>query len=364
MKKIKELVSWKYIIELIFMVAFYMMLDKSGIIKYVVAMCVSVAFLYFGRKKRWSADALICVALPVVLYLTLGGVGTLLSGTPQATSVKEVLFWIVPLIVTFSVYTFYEQSMHHIVDIQFWASCIAYLYPRLRFIIEHSISESTYAFVFGAFGIYYAYRRNWSKFAISMILMYLANKRIAMLACAVALLILFVQWVFKNSKELMIVIWGVVSTGIFYYVFLIHSGLLRYFCNRLGIDSKGRVQTYARFSEMYDFSPWFFGKGLGNIENILNQWQIKYYGNLHNDLLKFYLEIGFIGLLVFLAGYGIALIIAEKKFGKGPMSFMLSMVIYYMLLCATDNVSIYIIYLVPMYSMMFAVLALGKNDTC
>ena len=48
--------------------------------------------------------------------------------------------------------------------------------------------------------------------------------------------------------------------------------------------------------------------------------------------------------------------IIREKIGKSKMCFVTSIAIYSMLLYATDNVSIYVMYLLPMYSVMLAVL--------
>ena len=108
---------------------------------------------------------------------------------------------------------------------------------------------------------------------------------------------------------------------------------------------------------MYEFSPFFFGNGLGNIKNILDCWAIPTYDHLHNDLLKFYIELGFLGLLLLLLGFAICFFRVGRKIGKPQMTFLLVMAVYSIVLFATDNVSIYILYLIPMYSMCFAVLA-------
>ncbi len=363
-KSIKRIIPLKYMLELVLMSVLYMMLETSGAKKYGIVLVVCAIFFFLGRKNSWSADAMLCVVVPPIIYIFAGGISTLFDLRTQITSIKEIFFWLIPIFFAFSQYTYYGESMSRIVDIQFWASCIGYLYPRLRFILEHSNSESTYAFVFGAFTIYYAYQKKWGKLLVAIFLMYLSNKRIAMLAVAVSLMLSLILWIFKKSKEVLMVMWGCVSAGVFYYIFLIHSGLLRYFCNRLGIDSKGRVQIYARFSEMYDFSPTFLGNGLGCVENILDNWQIRYYGNLHNDLLKFYFEVGFIGLIIFLVSYGLSFLIIGQRFGKAQMCFIFTIITYFIVLCATDNVSIYILYLIPMYSMMFAVLSKRNDETC
>ena len=99
------------------------------------------------------------------------------------------------------------------------------------------------------------------------------------------------------------------------------------------------------------------GHGLGIVEELLTAWRIQDFSNLHNDLLKFHIELGFVGFILLLASYGAVFYLVEKHYGASKLKLFLSMVIYTMMLFATDNVSIYVIYLIPVYSIYFAVLA-------
>ena len=56
------------------------------------------------------------------------------------------------------------------------------------------------------------------------------------------------------------------------------------------------------------------------------------------------------------------LYVAEKKFGESKMSFLLVLSVYTMVMFMTDNVSIYMLYLVPLYSTFFAVLASKREN--
>ena len=85
------------------------------------------------------------------------------------------------------------------------------------------------------------------------------------------------------------------------------------------------------------------------------------FANLHNDLLKFYIELGFIGFLIYLASFGAAFYFVDKYFSKLQTCFFFAIYVYTMVLFATDNVRIYMIYMIPIYSTLFAVLFLGKK---
>lgn len=352
----------RWCIELILMTILYFILHSGGMKKYVLLIAVSVILFFLGRKKKWPAEAVICVTLPIVSYLLLGGLSTFLNANPQMTSVKDMLFWIVPIFFACALYVYFGKDMERIVDFQFIGSCVAYLYRYRRWIQWYGKAEDSFAFVFGAFAIYYVYKKRWFAVLMAMFLMYFADKKIAFLAVAAAVAVLFLLWIFKKGKILAMTIWSLGISGIFYYIYAIHSGVLKNLCYNMGIIGNGRMTMYDRFREIYEFSPFFFGNGLGNIANILDCWAIPTYDHLHNDLLKFYFELGFLGFLIFMISYGVTFYLAEKRFGKSQMCGLLAMTVHSMVLFMTDNVSVYILYLVPVYSICFAMLVSEEKE--
>jgi O-antigen ligase len=127
------------------------------------------------------------------------------------------------------------------------------------------------------------------------------------------------------------------------------------FCWAANINTNGRVEMYSRVAE--EFSVKIFGHGIGIMEQMLEYWNVSVYSNLHNDLLKIFIELGAIGFIVFLISFAVMFFYAEKLVKKSGLCYLLGIVVYTMLLFATDNVSIYLIYLIPLYSTIFAVLS-------
>ena len=119
---------------------------------------------------------------------------------------------------------------------------------------------------------------------------------------------------------------------------------------------------YTQLIDWFDKKILLVGKGIGVVETLLEAWNIRTFANLHNDLLKFYVELGIIGLLIFLLSYGVVFYIVGHKFGVEKMCMVLSMSLYSIALFATDNVSIYVLYLMPYYSILFAVLSQKTED--
>ena len=362
MNKLKEVISVKRLVELISMLVLYVLFDAGGAKKYAAALLFCAAFLFLGRKKKWQADAFLCVALPAVAYVLMGALSTLLAASAQMMTVKILMYTLVPLFLVFSMYTFYGENMKNLVDVQFVGCLLAYALFDAPTFIKIFRWESVFAFSFGIFALYYAYSKKWKLFAAAILFMLFAEKRIAIVAMAAALFVMGLMWIFRQSKKLALIIWGMVSAASYGYIYLIYSGILDAFCWGANINTNGRVEMYSRMAQEAEFSLGYFGKGLGMVEQLLEHWNILTYVNLHNDLLKFYVELGFIGFFVYLLSYGIMLYVAEKKFGESKMSFLLVLSVYTMVMFMTDNVSIYMLYLVPLYSTFFAVLASKKEN--
>lgn len=361
MNKLKEVISVKRLLELISMLVLYVLFDAGGAKKYAAALVFCGIFLFLGRKKQWAADALLCVALPAVAYVIMGGISTLLAASAQMMTVKILMYTLVPLLLAFSMYTFYGENMEEIIHVQFLGCLLAYALFDAPTFIKIFRWESVFAFSFGIFALYYAYTKKWKVFVIAILFMLFAEKRIAIVAMAAALFVMGIMWIFRQSKKLALMIWGMAGLVSYGYIYLIYSGILDAFCWGANVNTNGRVEMYSRMAQEAEFSLGYFGKGLGMVEQLLEHWNILTYVNLHNDLLKFYVELGFVGFFIYLLSYGVMFYVAAKKFSEAKMSFLLVLSVYTMVMFMTDNVSIYMLYLVPLYSTFFAVLA-AKGD--
>lgn len=363
MIEIKKIVTVKNILELLLMTVLYAMLDNvGGIKKYIVVLLACLIFLFLGREKKWSLETLCCVLLPVSIYVLCGSFSALLAGNAQTNTVKVLLYVLVPLMFSFSAYVFYGKSMVHMIDMQFLGSILGYAFFDAPYFAKIVHWESVYAFTFGIFVIYYAHQKRWKFSVLAFLFMIFAEKRIAILAVAVSLVLMWVLWFFRQNKKLVIGFWGIISVAVYGYLYLIYSGIMEAVCWGANIDTNGRVEMYTQMAKEAVFSPFYFGRGLGTVEMLLEHWNVTAFANLHNDLLKFYIEIGFIGVLIYLISFALMFHYAQKWFGKSQMCCLFGICVYTMILFATDNVSIYMLYLIPLYSIFFATLSPKKYE--
>ncbi len=355
MAELKKMITVRRLLEFILIIILYRSFEIAGIRKYAVAIVFCLVFLFLARKKKWSPEVL-CVAIPSVTYLVTGSVMGMFHGTYQYDTIKIILYGILSFMIALSMYAYYGKEMKRIADVQFFSCCVVYLSLTIVYMVTRLTRvESTFAFVFGIFTIYYAYQKRWKLFALSTVFMYLADKRIVLLGVVVSLFVMGILWLFEHHQKLIYAAWGLVTGLVYLYLYLIYSGTMEAFCWGANINTNGRVEMYGRMAK--EFSVGFLGEGLGVVENMLACWNIKVFANLHNDLLKFHIELGFLGLLLYLLSYALMFWLAGKKFGKSKTCFLLGISVYSMILYATDNVSIYVMYLLPMYSVFFAVLS-------
>lgn len=362
MIELKKILTIKHFVELVLMICLYAILDNvAGIKKYVIILAISMFFFLLGRKRQWNVRVVLTAILPTVVYIVMGSISALISTNSQVATVKVIMYLIVPMVFAFAMYVFYGKKMNHIVDMQFLGSVIAYSLFDAPYFAKIFHWESIYAFTFGIFAIYYAHQKKWKQFVIAICFVFFAEKRIAILAIMIVVFLLGALWLFQQNKKLVFTFWTTMSIAIYGYLYLIYSGIMEAFCWGANINTNGRVEIYGRMAKEAWFSLSYLGKGLGNVEHLLECWNISTFVNLHNDLLKFYIELGFLGLGIYLMSYGVMFALSKLWFGKSQMCFLFGIMTYTFVLFATDNVSIYLIYLIPLYSTIFAVLSSKYN---
>lgn len=361
MNKLKLVDILKYLAEFILMIILYRLFEQEGIKKYAVAIAVSVLFFLLTRKTKWDGRVFVCVALSAIAYLVIGSICGVFHGTYQISTVKVILYEVSSLMTALSLFIFHRENMYKLIDVQLFASCLAYLSFTWYYMITRMTRvESTFAFIFGLFAIYYAYRKRWGMFLFAGIFMYLSDKRIVILGVLIALLVILVMNIFRNNKKLAAAIWAGVTALVYLYLYMIYSGFMEKFCWGANINTNGRVEIYSRMANEFDFSLGYLGNGIGIVEHLLKCWNISEFANLHNDLLKLYIELGFLGLLIYMVSYWVVFQLIDRWFDSSKMSFFLGISVYSMLLFTTDNVSIYIMYLFTLYCICFTVLSADK----
>lgn len=188
-------------------------------------------------------------------------------------------------------------------------------------------------------------------FWISVVVFVVAWKRIGIFAVAMTYLYFMLFYNSKRSnKSFFVKLTGIVGTIIcLIYVSLIVSGEFVTLLKSFGIDMMGRDIIYTYFRQFTTFFPTFIGKGVGFVgrqfdyttsADLYNMVSIR---ALHNDFFKMYIEIGFIGFIVWLIWWLIKLPqIIQKRYGVKKAFICLLFVLFSFILYTTDNTESYI----------------------
>lgn len=117
-------------------------------------------------------------------------------------------------------------------------------------------------------------------------------------AVAVIFMVFPKQWKRKAASALSVLL---VAGGLI-YLWLIFSGLLETISNFANIDSMGRIEMYRVMKEYCRFSPAYLGRGMGFVSYMIGRGLIdvgyQFAGDIHNDMLRQYIELGMAGFLL------------------------------------------------------------------
>lgn len=348
------------ILEVFGMVLLYAMLDTQGMIKYIVSLMLVLFILVLNYKNVLVVKEDGVLILPILIYCILGIVMSMCGGTKTLWTIKNVLFVLFPPIVSYVLCLRYGNKRRHMVNISFCGSVIAYLYCNRFYFLTKGYCESTFAFVFGLFILYYLWNKHWEKVGIAAVCMHLANKRIAVLAVIACIVLMLVMKLLKYKKKWIYVFWIMLIATAGIYVYSIYSGVFENLCIRLGVDTSHRLEVYPVVVEHIP-KNYFWGQGLGTTNEILvknlETWLVAWFENPHNDFLKMFVDLGSIGFVLVFGSYLFVFYIVQKKsVTDKALSQLFVTFVYFMLLMTTDNVSIYILFLIPMYSICLSLM--------
>ena len=215
--------------------------------------------------------------------------------------------------------------------------------------IALEVHRLTYVFGFIAFYFFYqkfAYKQKvMPEFIVSFILMLIGMKRIALFASVIVIIAFFVLKFFKQKNISKIL--SVASVFIIFvalgYIYLIKSGLLQQMFNKYAIGDSFRFNFWNYISKKYEFSPTFLGYGISYSRRMMwHEWSnIEGLGeitNIHNDVLGYYVGLGFIGFILFWIMYFlIQFRLIKKSFSLRAATFCFLLSFYYFIIMATSN---------------------------
>ena len=222
------------------------------------------------------------------------------------------------------------------------------------------------AFCAGAYLIYMMlnYKRFPAYFLFFVILAFCfvsAFKRIAIMAMVlvVPLCLILKVWIrFGNRKtvsKILTLILSAVCVLLLIYVGLVHAGAFEWM-EKIGIDTMSRADAYKWANRYYDFSPSFLGRGIGFLTyQLQNDGNYLGLNTIHNDLLQYFVDIGFWGYILWLLSMTIY---RAWYFGRGGKTELAvnaaAITLWTLVVSATDNTLRY-----PLFITVMALLTMG-----
>jgi len=358
---INRKIRLRSIFDFFWLLLVYYFLFFPGVEKYILVTSIMIIILIKAKKIK-SGEEVRGLLYPFLFYIFFGiGIGLIKSNISVYTF-KQALFILSPFFFVVSLYSHNStERFAKVTDLTFWAISIAFIVNMSSNFNSIDLFESTYAFPIGLYVIYFMFRKSHFKFLIALILAILAHKRIAIGALVLTIVFYFVLEKLnkKIGKKVALVAFIVFSSFVFLYIFSIQTHIIDSFVQRFQINTQGRLYTYHYFDESYKLSYKYLGQGLGFVLNTLKNMYIK---NLHNDFLSMYIEIGFIGLLIFILIYYKYIKYVYEKCDYKCASAVITIIFYTFILYLTDNVSIYISYLIPYFTIILNLISSDQYD--
>ena len=292
-----------------------------GNLKYAMAWCFSAIYflgsgLYEKRRLRGIGKEYLLVFGGITFLFAITAILQMINGF-NSYAINEAVYYYTPLIVII-VYSQIseEHDVETILNYLFVLYVIVFLknfagqltlanLKSISFANSYSPFESELAFVFLIFECFYLYMEKRKNAIISLILCILSFKRISMLAAIV--FFIFSKWiVVKKAVNKKIVI---VTTVVFVLLpvltcLMLNDTLEAWFyqtfhvtLNEITLTRSSRIEAVINSGQIK--------YGLGSVTTYLTKYLNALHGsnfsnrNLHNDLVKIYLECGILGSIVF-----------------------------------------------------------------
>lgn len=341
----------------------FLLLSKDGMLKYFFVVGIA-GMLFACMSKRIKHIEKLYFFLPWLFYIFVGWGFCVVQDSVNINSFKQTIFYLIPIMLAFVVSSCFKKYLRDFVDMQFIAILLVFLGRGIRNYTQSDLMESQYAFIFGVYLLYYFWNKRYFSSAMSATALYLANKRIALLATILTVCyLLFLKLLKKEKLKLFILHISniLILGGVFAYIYIIKSGIMGNVVAKYKINTMGRANVYGMISESYSFSLKYLGKGIGSVQVLVRELGLSTYQLLHNDILSFYIELGFVGFLIFWIVYCAIFYDLLKKLSTETMIITLGLFVFTVIVFMTDNISIYINYFYPFYVIIFSLLEEGKN---
>ncbi|WP_186431540.1 hypothetical protein [Clostridium sp. BSD9I1] len=360
-----------FLYAILFVAIFLSRIFEHGIGKYIILGFASIFFIIISIKNKRIVDNRFFIKTMLVPLFCIGYslFIAIFNGLEHGMyMIKYFIFLLYPVVIGY-LFSYSLIDKRKMINITF-ISLLLYTFiedsqvllnmilnRNFKFLMldtHFSVLESYSSHVFGLYFIYFLINKEKKSYVlVSLLLMIIGNKRIVV---AAALLSVFLYYFLKRIKThkklyiLIIITCLVISQLIF--VYLIYSNKLDIIMSHYNINGMGRMSIYRNLDGYYNFSLAYTGRGLGFSMYVLDQHEY-FTNNLHSDILLYYIELGFMGLIIYnILLYNLTYYISKRYKNITLLSFIL--ITFTMLINYFDFISININYTVILYSILFS----------
>ena len=350
----------KNLIYIFISFSIFYVLSGSSFYKYMFVMMGTALLIWFKRDRLVNRKYIILL-LPALTHILIGLISCVLSRNITFFALKQSCFYIIPFLLAVAVLLFIDEEEIFLKCLFIAMGGFMIWIGRGGFTLSN-LFESQYAFPLGLFLLYFIWKRYFYWSFAAMVLLVLAHKRITFLAAVLCVIILWILMKFYGTDKKRIIFSGLGVAIIFNICYAVNSfnGNIKRLFSMLSINTQGRVNTWNTICNQVEGKELIYGKGLGYIQSQLQTLNIPGFALLHNDMLSSLIELGLIGMSVWLFSfcitYGIMLSGEEES-----AEIMAVFIIYTWLNYLTDNISIYINYLFPLYLIIICILKNNKK---
>lgn len=179
-----------------------------------------------------------------------------------------------------------------------------------------SLEVHNLTYCMGLFFLYYLLSDKYDnkfKTKICLILMigvFFGDKRALYFGLVVTLFVYFIFHKFKEKRlTLLKVIFVFYIAAAFIYLILIKTGVFEALLYKFGINDMSRLTFWNYFSNAYEISPFYCGRGIAYTDNIMSatetmrEMHVTAATNIHNDILRAYIGWGCLPMLYYLVNF-------------------------------------------------------------
>lgn len=298
---------------------YFKTVDQMHIKHYLVMLTIFLSLFALNGRKIKRAYGFIPIFVSTLILYVISLLYQFSQSSFKLYALAEVYYFIIPIVFVLIVYnTTNKNYIDDYINLMFVVSLIALvitlvhsknfnlenfiaLFSLRKLFIDSasSIEETDLSVYFTIFYIYYSYKNDKIKKLVAFVACFLSYKRIAVLFAAFGLV--YFRIIRKHRKPKQTVYYIAIIAFIlapFAVYFICNDDFAYWFYLKTGLDFNQFTMT--RFEIInYIIDAKLTNYGLGTITNYLGTLKRSGQLNMHNDILKIYMETTFIGTVVF-----------------------------------------------------------------